>query len=897
MGRDRNTNTHRRANMAAGAISNALRQKQIAETMKNLADAIEYGEARHLEGVTSRAAVEALETELRQGKYRRIRAENRGGLPEREIEKPISADDIRSARLPNARVDSYDSRGLLNAAEQRGVSRGHARILEWLRGSLRSQDGWTPDSADLERLVALVDAIEKKGMPSDHRYAADRIKSIARERGRFARMGIRSDLDLQEALAEYVQFRAGRASEDPIKKAERELVGFQGLDFFPTPPALVDELVKEADIQPGMKVLEPSAGKGDIADAIRRLGGDVDTVELAEPLRRILEAKKHRIVGSDFTAFEAPAGGYDRIVMNPPFSNGMDADHVRLAFDMLKPGGRLVAITGEGIHFRSDAKARGFREWLEELGATATKLPEGSFKSAFRPTGVATRLVVIDKDADAPAVSGATIKPDLKVAEAPAAEEGPKEGDTKTEGGVAYVLRDGRWHRADPEPEAPASDITSPEVMPPPAPATFDQAVERAGAEPFAAGDLNWQGGYADDALDQLHARPDDFAMTTDGRWQRMEHYLARTDRTDEITRLSDAITGDHPEAHRSRWKRQLRRLADAMADQAPAPAPEPAPAPAEPAGPWEGFAKPEEYHTDRARESYGAISFSPEKRARSDRDSYVQDVNGLYQELYKLAETDEQKAVLAREMEAYRQAYLRHDAAVASARGRTMSPMITGGSNFPVHRNEKALRSEHNRIGEFLDWHKRARAAIRARLAGARTADQVRDDLWAMLRKDLTGSLATIAGIDMKADGYRGYDRSAFTSSVIAKLRRLAERGETDLLQRALDYIKAGQAKLPKPMFNDRSPIWQLMPAAETKATAQDAEPAGDQVVAEKDGVQVIRASSIGRVQIHFPGKPDEAMRAQLKGAGWRWSPSNSAWQRMDTDASVASAKRIIGA
>ena len=41
--------------------------------------------------------------------------------------------------------------------------------------------------------------------------------------------------------------------------------------------------------------------------------------------------------------------GYDRIIMNPPFSNRQDAEHVRHAYDLLKPNGRIVAIMGEGV--------------------------------------------------------------------------------------------------------------------------------------------------------------------------------------------------------------------------------------------------------------------------------------------------------------------------------------------------------------------------------------------------------------------------------------------------------------------------------------------------------------------------------------------------------------------
>ena len=43
--------------------------------------------------------------------------------------------------------------------------------------------------------------------------------------------------------------------------------------------------------------------------------------------------------------------GYDRIIMNPPFSNRQDAEHVRHAYELLRPNGRIVAIMGEGVFF------------------------------------------------------------------------------------------------------------------------------------------------------------------------------------------------------------------------------------------------------------------------------------------------------------------------------------------------------------------------------------------------------------------------------------------------------------------------------------------------------------------------------------------------------------------
>ncbi len=88
--------------------------------------------------------------------------------------------------------------------------------------------------------------------------------------------------------------------------------------------------------------------------------------------------------------------------MNPPFGCdgvGTDIDHVRHAFEFLKPGGRLVSVMSDGVFYRNDSKAQEFRAWLEHSGGFDFELPEGAFLNSDRPTSWATRLVVIDKAA------------------------------------------------------------------------------------------------------------------------------------------------------------------------------------------------------------------------------------------------------------------------------------------------------------------------------------------------------------------------------------------------------------------------------------------------------------------------------------------------------------------
>ena len=60
-----------------------------------------------------------------------------------------------------------------------------------------------------------------------------------------------------------------RQDDDPIRKLEEQLIGKKNPGFFPTPKPIISRMLELADIQPGERVLEPSAGKGDILDMLR----------------------------------------------------------------------------------------------------------------------------------------------------------------------------------------------------------------------------------------------------------------------------------------------------------------------------------------------------------------------------------------------------------------------------------------------------------------------------------------------------------------------------------------------------------------------------------------------------------------------------------------------------
>lgn len=165
--------------------------------------------------------------------------------------------------------------------------------------------------------------------------------------------------------------------------------------FFPTPAELAEHLCDLAEIDGTTSVLEPSCGKGNIADAVwRRNPAKLLGIELNTDMGRYLAEKPYETrVGVDFMQYTGET--WDRIVMNPPFTRQQDIDHVLKAHENLAPGGILVAIVSESPFFRTNKKSEDFREFLSEHGAAIEELPEGAFKESG--TMVKTRIIKIHK--------------------------------------------------------------------------------------------------------------------------------------------------------------------------------------------------------------------------------------------------------------------------------------------------------------------------------------------------------------------------------------------------------------------------------------------------------------------------------------------------------------------
>ena len=66
-----------------------------------------------------------------------------------------------------------------------------------------------------------------------------------------------------------------------------------------------------------------------------------------------------KVVCADFLECNGNLGKFDRIIMNPPFSDAADIKHIKHAIAFLKPGGRLVALCANGPRQHQQLQAVG----------------------------------------------------------------------------------------------------------------------------------------------------------------------------------------------------------------------------------------------------------------------------------------------------------------------------------------------------------------------------------------------------------------------------------------------------------------------------------------------------------------------------------------------------------
>lgn len=283
----------------------------------------------------------------------------------------------------------------------------------------------------------------------------------------------------------------------------------------------------------------------------------------------------------------------------------------------------------------------------------------------------------------------------------------------------------------------------------------------------------------------------------------------------------------------------------------------------------------------EKAYDAYRWSSFDPDVRGETD----IMQYEKLLQE--DLLQIPEEK------QEEYIAAYKQKFCALLGSLSNCASTMITGSANFNHKRNEKANRSYDNKYNDFQEWRNRFISAMQRMRKAARSEEEKQEEAWDRLKQDIAGSAKTIHEIDTgKA---RGYNRALFVSSILNKVGTFANRGEVEIVQRAVDFITEYNFSVKKPVITARNKFFQLPEIAQRIREKLQVVKEQESKEMKFEGGTLVWNYEEDRLQILFDEIPEERKRKELKSSGFHWSPRNKTWQRQLTSNAIYAAKRVL--
>ena len=179
-------------------------------------------------------------------------------------------------------------------------------------------------------------------------------------------------------------------------------------NFYPTPEALAKKMVEKLHKGgPCKKILEPSAGKGDLITALRNYSSsterhyyrpfehaDVSAIEINPVLQATLRGSRVKVIDSDFLNF-AGHDKFDAILANVPFEDG--DKHLTKALDIMYRGQIVCLVNAETIRNPHTRARKALVERLNKLGAKIEFI-KNAFTVAERKTKVEVALIHVKID-------------------------------------------------------------------------------------------------------------------------------------------------------------------------------------------------------------------------------------------------------------------------------------------------------------------------------------------------------------------------------------------------------------------------------------------------------------------------------------------------------------------
>lgn len=299
------------------------------------------------------------------------------------------------------------------------------------------------------------------------------------------------------------------------------------------------------------------------------------------------------------------------------------------------------------------------------------------------------------------------------------------------------------------------------------------------------------------------------------------------------------------------------------------------------------------------AKRAFDGTSWSPERREQGAINSYLSDMAAVRDE-FEQWRTPENSDQMDEDLEYYRERYAAKYNAYLHAHSRVVSQMITGSGGWTgrmVRANQKRNDSCDNRMREFLDWEKKQLDRMRRRYNPR-----------LMNRVISSGDPLAIEKLQDKIEKAEALQEIMKQANAIIRKTKLSDDEKINELVELEGISEADARKLLQPDFmkrlgfpsfaltNNNANIRRMKERIEELQRKKEVLDARDgDLTITYDVVEYVENKLEDRVQLIFDGKPSAEVRALCKRWGFRWSPTQGAWQRHLNGNGQYAAKQVI--
>lgn len=273
------------------------------------------------------------------------------------------------------------------------------------------------------------------------------------------------------------------------------------------------------------------------------------------------------------------------------------------------------------------------------------------------------------------------------------------------------------------------------------------------------------------------------------------------------------------------------------------------------------------------ARRAFYWVSFNPDGRGDRTRKEFGEILENDVQYLTENGATTEQ-------VEQYKVKFKSLFLSWLSASSRCASSVITGGSGFNVRRAEKANRSEERHYQIFSDWRERAKKGIlKSNKPKTTYMSEIERYTLELEQMRINHEKMKEANKRIKEALKNGTDISNYLM------------GEMGVASHMIEWTLKFGFGLTNNNANMKR-VEQRIKDLTAKEAQRMQEPEKSFLF---DGGEIIFNYEADRIQVKHDTKPTPEKIQELKKSGFKWSPSNQAWQRQLTSNAIWTTKRLF--